>query len=332
MPGNKGVKSMECEKVRDQFSALLERDITHEEERALREHLASCSECHEDFERFNKTINWLHSVEEVGVPEGFLSGIYKKIEDRKEKAPSSEKALWSWVKHPLHLKLPLQAAGMVATVFLVIYITKMMPIETPHLKETSESKPSFSLEKRGEVKVDQGLPQKMIQNERKAPAPPTQTEVPREEMFHSKDVEKPAFRVSELERGKMRKELVAKGKAPLSEKPFPDIIFKTSDQEKAVPQIQELIQQFKGKLITLEGNILFVSLPASSFLEFENKLGALSLSSKPDLVTPQIEPRGELGTATGMKRKKFEGKEEEMADRLTDREGYIAVRIVLIQD
>ena len=67
---------MECEKVRDRFSSLLEGELDPLEEKIIREHLASCSECQKEFEGFGKTVNWLHAVEEMGellgLPEGTI--------------------------------------------------------------------------------------------------------------------------------------------------------------------------------------------------------------------------------------------------------------------
>ena len=82
---------MECEKVRDQFSSLLEGDLNPIEEKIVRDHLVSCAECRKELERFEKTMHWLHSIEEVEVPDGFLSGIYKKMEGRKRKQPNDER-------------------------------------------------------------------------------------------------------------------------------------------------------------------------------------------------------------------------------------------------
>ena len=81
---------MDCEKVRDRFSSLWEKELTPLEEKIVKEHLSSCPECRREFERFEKTMRWLHSVGEVEVPEGFLPDLHKKMEERKGGRPGRE--------------------------------------------------------------------------------------------------------------------------------------------------------------------------------------------------------------------------------------------------
>ena len=74
---------MDCEKVRDRFSSLWEKELAPLEEKKFKEHLSSCPKCQREFEQFEKTMRWLHSVGEVEVPEGFLPELYKKVEEKK---------------------------------------------------------------------------------------------------------------------------------------------------------------------------------------------------------------------------------------------------------
>jgi len=145
---------MECEKVREKFSSLLEKELNPLEEKKLREHLASCQACQKDFEQFEKTVNWLHSVKEEEVPTGFLTEIYQKMEDRKRMGPRQ-----AWVHRLVRFKLPAQAVAMVAIVFFVLYLTKMMPLETPHEKRRldrrkgNREKPLFQVGKQSEKRL-----------------------------------------------------------------------------------------------------------------------------------------------------------------------------------
>jgi hypothetical protein len=125
-----GVKPMDCEKIREKFSSLLEGDLSPFDEKMIKEHLSSCPECQKDFETFKKTMNWLHSVEELEAPEGFLTEIYQKMEDRKRMETRH-----GWVHWLSRMNLPAQAVAMVAIVFVVLYITKMIPMETSSSKK-----------------------------------------------------------------------------------------------------------------------------------------------------------------------------------------------------
>jgi hypothetical protein len=106
----------------------------------VRRHLEHCPGCQGEFTRFEKTLRMLHSVEEVEVPEGFLSGVYEKIEGRRERAFSPEKNPREG--YGLKWKIPAQAFAMVAIVFLALYLTKMTSNESVPMKVTRESKPS----------------------------------------------------------------------------------------------------------------------------------------------------------------------------------------------
>ena len=139
---------MECEKVRDQFSSLWEKELIPPEEKIVWEHLSSCQECQREFGRFEKTMEWLRSVGEERVPDGFFPELQKKMEERKGKATLTERAGGRWLGFPLSLKLPVQAVAMVAIVFLVLYLAKMMPTEMYRLKDGKQSAPSLSIEKK----------------------------------------------------------------------------------------------------------------------------------------------------------------------------------------
>src|SRR5512135_103452 len=99
---------MDCERVRDRFSSLWEKELASPEEKNIREHLSSCAECRREFEQFEKTMQWLHSVEEVEVPDGFLPELHKKVEERKTKATLGGRPTGRWFKLPTSVKLPVQ--------------------------------------------------------------------------------------------------------------------------------------------------------------------------------------------------------------------------------
>ena len=147
--------ALRCEEVRDRFSALWENELTPTERTELKGHLELCAGCREEFARFEKTLQLLHSVEEKEVPEDFLAGIYGKIEERKEKDLPPEGTFWRWTNLPIRFKLPMQALAMVAIVFMGLYLTKMMPGDLTRMKEVTQSKPSLREEKKtsGEIQT-----------------------------------------------------------------------------------------------------------------------------------------------------------------------------------
>ena len=153
---------MDCEKIRDRFSSLWEKELAPFEEKILREHLSSCPGCRREFERFEKTMGWLHSVGEAEVPEGFLSELNKKREEKKQATPS-EKPQGGWFHFPRSFKLPAQAVAMVAVVFLVLYLTKTMPREGGGPNETKQTSSALSLqEKREQVLARSTAPRRSL--------------------------------------------------------------------------------------------------------------------------------------------------------------------------
>jgi anti-sigma factor RsiW len=345
---------MECEKVRDRFSSLLERELNPSEEKAVREHLASCSECQKDFEKFEKTIRLLHSIEEAEVPDGFLSQIYKRREAQKKMGLTAGKVRPGWVNTLVQLKLPVQAIAMVAIVFLVLYLTKMMPVETPHLmkeveqekapqsevkeearvvpKETGREQGATKLpsEMSQEKKIDRMAASKVEEEAKSATAYIPKAEAPSVETPQLKAAEKGKVPLSEP--GKVAKVGVAERRAYFAAKPPQEIILRISDREKALSQLHKLIKQFGGEIVKEEGNILLASLPNASFPEFKKELAGVGSSKKADEMAPQkgtIEGKEAPIAANG---REAEVKEKELPKPMTDQESRISFRILLVQE
>jgi len=309
---------MECEKVRDRFSSLLEGDLNHLDEKIVREHLGSCSECQKDFERFEKTVRWLQSVEEAEVPESFLSGIYKKMEDRKRSGLTAEKVRPVWLNYLVQLKLPIQAVAMVAIIFLALYLTKMMPFETPSSKDVEQTKVSEP-----EVKMEAKLVTKEEEKEKKAEAPTM-------EARRLKESEKAG--VPAAEAGKRAKQSIAKEQVFLAAKHPQEIVLRITDREKALAQLRELVRQSGGEIVREESNIVLASLPTASFAKFEKELAGLDSLKKEDQMVFQREAMEAKGVPLGVKREEAEEKDKELAKPMTDKEKRISIRILLFQE
>lgn len=310
---------MECNKARDQFSSLLEKELNPEEEKIVREHLASCSECQKDFEQFDRTISWLHSVEEVEVPDGFLSGVSEKWKDRKRKTFEGKKVGFGWFNTPVSIKLPIQAVAMVAVVFLVIYITKIIPVETPQLKDVRQPEIPLSTEKKTDALQ---ISKEEVKEVR--------TEKPSVESPRSKDVDLPKTPAPGEE--KMGEVMVTKEKAALVAKPPQEIVLRISDREKVVSQLNELVKQFGGEVVTAEENFFLASMPANSISEFEKKVVGLTSSKKEDKMVLQKGAAKSLNALPEVKKREAEEKGKEPTTIIPEREAYITVRILLLQE
>jgi hypothetical protein len=292
---------MECEKTREKFSSLLEGDLNPSEEKMIKEHLSSCPECQEDFETFKKTMNWLHSVDEVEAPEGFLTELYQKMEDRRRMESSR-----GWVHRLSRMNLPAQAVAMVAIVFVVLYITKIIPMETPSSKKVNKPL-AYSVP--GEKKADEAVVTKEA------------------------DEKRPMERKKAAPAGKSRAELRAPPPASVSI-PAQEIIVRTSDQEKTFSQLQGLVKEFGGEVVKKEGQFLIASLPIASYPEFEKKLEGMASPRKAEPAAPQQVAPGALKVSPRAKGEESagEGKEKEMGRPMADQAGRMTVRILLIKE
>jgi hypothetical protein len=356
---------MECEKVRDRFSSLWEKELTPIEKKIVNEHLSSCPACQRELEQFEKTMRWLHSVGEVEVPDEFLPELHKKMEERKKIAPD-KKTTGRWFNFPLSLKLPAQAVAMVAIVFLVFYLTKRMPMEGYRPKGTEQTSSPFSLEKKpgkalaqkegerergalktspeaprpkdseqakiaihGEKRLEAYAPQVKAEA-KKAEAPSSKTEIVRDQTFDLKEAAKGKIPSSEPE--KVEKERPAQEKLAMASKPPQEIVLRIADREKAISQLHELIKQFGGEIVTTEGNRFLASLPTSSFPEFEKELAELSASADAGKMVPQKHVTGSLREVQGVKKEDVDKKSKEPAKLATDEQSRMIVRILLVQE
>jgi len=324
---------MECEKVRDRFSSLMEGDLNRGEEKILREHLASCSGCRKELEQFEKTMYWLHSIEEVEVPDGFLSGVHKKMEERKSQATHGEKARWRGLSFPFSMKLPIQAVAMVAVVFLVIYLTKWTPFETYRLKEVGQRTASLPSKKEAgkEGALGRAVPQTTLESPHLKEIDQLKPTV-LEEKKEEKKTEVASGPKGMEEGGKVEKSSVVKEKVLFAAKPAAEIVLKISDREKVILQIEKLVKKFEGEIEKAEGNILLASIPAMSFSEFEKGMDELSSSKKEDKIGLQKRSAERSGVSPAVKRREVEEKDQEAKEPISGTEGHIIVRILLLQE
>lgn len=307
---------MKCNEVRDLFSSLFEGNLIPAEEEKAREHLASCPDCQKEWEQFKRTIQWLHTVEEEEVPEGFLSEIQKKREERKGK----ERGEGAWFFRSV--KIPIQAAAMVIILLVALYLTKMTPFDVQQEKAVPKAEVSYSAREKKESIFKKGeepkgpLPPPVTYrndyvSEAKAPVSDEKKDANVEiaQRVKEKDIEPPAPPTSPLKEEmaagkpsrpmemarveappslelKRESDQVGKAMKPLAKKSIREMTLKIKDREKAIARLQDLAKQFGGKMVREEGNVLLASLPASSYSNFEKELAELNFSVNADKMIP----------------------------------------------
>jgi hypothetical protein len=361
---------MECEKVRDLFSALLEGEIGPSEEKAVREHLSSCSDCRSELERFTKTVHWLHSVEDAEVPDGFFADVQRKIEDRNKNLGQGATVKKRWFNGPFPFKLPIQAVAMVAVLFLVVYLTKMAPYERRVPKEADQAKALRSEVKKAEPgpvpkemerivtkpapetlpqppasaekRPDAEQPPMAMQEERKAALPSPKNEMRRAEEAPAAAGGKGESPVDPVGRQRAAKKKETDDRA--KELPH-EITLRVSDRTKTLSQVHELIKQSGGEIVRTEENILIASMPVGSLPKFEKDLAEMGLPKTSEKLSLQMEKEaarsvssakeGEAAGSVSEAKKKDAQEKGKVIDSfrsVMDSKDRVVLRIVLLPE
>ena len=349
-----------CEEVRDRFSAFWEKTLNPSEEAEVKRHIEGCPYCREEFARFEKTLRMLHSVEEAEVPEGFLSGIYEKIEEREgkgfapKKIPREGYARW---------KIPAQALAMVAIIFLAVYLTRMIPGESPKMKAAKPSTPAVK-----EEKWDRLQAPKELEKAEKKEAPgrlaerpgPVKTEakqgaieaipprVPGPKQYEPQPAAAPAPQKLKSDAGLTNKPAEerlgaregAKGSGTLQQTvraspgpaPSEEFVVKSSDREKSLSDLRQLIDRFGGETLTTEGNVLLVSLPGSSLREFRRELEEIGAPPKARRALSSEVRRKNAFAEREVEKEASQGKDLEIKALDAAKEARVIVRIVLSRE
>jgi len=256
---------------------------------------------------------------------------------------------------------------MVAVVFLVLYITKMMPIDGDRPKEDKRVSSHFS----GEKKSEKALGQSGVERDRKALEAPTETPRPRDAeqakapvpdegqlgeasvpqgKAEAKKREAPArgtevlgyravaskeaarANVPAAEPGKIEEELAVREKTLVASKSPQQIILRISDRKKAISRLNELVKQFGGDVVTTKEDMFLASLPTSTFSEFEKELAGFSSSAKADRLIEKKDAVGSLRLAEGAKKEEGDEKRKGSAMLAADTGGRTIVRILLVEE
>jgi hypothetical protein len=129
---------MECSRVNKLFSEYLDGTLEERTRRMLEEHLAACGGCAEDLRTLRSCVAALGSLDKVKAPADFLEKVHARIE-------LDERASWlgrfkEKLFFPLHVKVPLEMAGLAVAVLLVVFLyhgtkQRVGPGYAPHRAE-----------------------------------------------------------------------------------------------------------------------------------------------------------------------------------------------------
>jgi len=101
---------MDCRDIKELLSAYIDGALSQEERAQVEEHLKTCKECSESLAALKEAVSQIKGLEEVEPPPLLAKRIMKAI--KKE------------ARYPLRIRIPLQAAAMIAIAFTSIYLYK----------------------------------------------------------------------------------------------------------------------------------------------------------------------------------------------------------------
>src|SRR4030042_3884380 len=111
---------MNCQDIQQKLSAYAEGIVPPEKKILVDEHLTSCQKCNESLASLRKTIDYVHSLEDVEPPAWLTQKVMAKI--KTEVQP--KKKIIQKLFYPLHIKLPLEAVITALVAVITIYIFK----------------------------------------------------------------------------------------------------------------------------------------------------------------------------------------------------------------
>jgi hypothetical protein len=117
---------MKCVDVKKYLSEYIDGKLEGELKEQVEEHLLSCGACSEDLDAMMAIKEQLGKMEEIEVPQDFMSSIHKRIEE-----DSGLKKIFNTLFKPARIKIPLELAAGLTAVIVVIILLNLQPLFKP---------------------------------------------------------------------------------------------------------------------------------------------------------------------------------------------------------
>ena len=119
---------MEHAAMQSKLSDYLDDAVTAEEKAAIEEHFAVCPECHRALAELRATRRHVQSLAKVDPPPWLTGKIMAQVQEQVEE----RKGLFRRLFYPLHIKLPMEAMGLIfLTVTAYLIVRTIQPEITP---------------------------------------------------------------------------------------------------------------------------------------------------------------------------------------------------------
>jgi hypothetical protein len=134
---------MEHAAIQPKLSDYLDDAVTPEEKTAIEKHLTTCAECRQALAELGATRRHVQSLPEVEPPPWLTSKIMAQVREQAEK----KRGFFQWLFYPLHIKLPMEAVGLIfltVAAYLIVQKTQpeMKPLLTPPKEVYERAQPS----------------------------------------------------------------------------------------------------------------------------------------------------------------------------------------------
>jgi hypothetical protein len=107
---------MKCKEIHEVLEQYLDNELSPEARKEVREHLKGCPACREELASVKRYRKAMASLKTVPAPDDFLESVHRRL-DR-----SPLRRLLDFLFSPVHIKVPLEAAGVLATVIIVLLL------------------------------------------------------------------------------------------------------------------------------------------------------------------------------------------------------------------
>ncbi len=306
---------MNHDDVRHRLSDYIDGSLADDEKTAVEEHLKTCSRCGDALKELRQTIEHIRSIENMDPPAWMTGKIMARVRADQEK----KKSLFQRLFLPLHIKLPLEAMGVLFLAVTAFFIYENVrpasempeaPVQIFAQKEKAHS-PAVDKNRRTEAAPEsKPVPQKPeykaldMKREYETPPPPVPQPGPPRPTASPTG---PATRSEQPEKGvysdqrTRAQDGAARGMinqaAPAAESQSqPDsarmgIILVVRDVYGSAEQAEESVRQLGGAILKREavgdGVIVTVSLPGGKEQQFRERLKRIGEVKPPDTAGKQ---------------------------------------------
>jgi hypothetical protein len=126
---------MNCNRVKNLLDAYIDNELEPEVRKAVKEHLSRCEECSEEFSSMKRYTEVMALLERKRAPDDFLKGVHQHLDQSSPLKQVIEKLFI-----PMRVKIPLEAAGVIASaVIIILLLNPSAPIrDTEHFAKEAK--------------------------------------------------------------------------------------------------------------------------------------------------------------------------------------------------